>query len=100
MEKSRCLLCFTCVIKVLRLTCVSGPIVKPGGIWTIIYLIYRKVFITTPPNFQPGPIYFYLKIVIYRNQMFEMKRDTKILEILIASYDHSTKARPTLSLLW
>ena len=43
---------------------------------------------------------FYLKIVIYRNQMFEMKRDTKILEILIASYDHSTKARPTLSLLW
>ena len=48
----------------------------------------------------PGPIYFYLKIVIYRNQMFEMKRDTKILEILIASYDHSTKARPTLSLLW
>ena len=29
-----------------------------------------------------------------------MKRDTKILGILIASYDHSTKARPTLSLLW
>ena len=52
MEKSRCLLCFTCVINVLRLTCVSGTIVKPGGIWTIIYLIYRKVFITTPPNFQ------------------------------------------------
>ena len=40
--------------------------------------------------YMPGPIYFYLKIVIYRNQMFEMKRDTKILEILIASYDHST----------
>ena len=37
---------------------------------------------------------------MHRYQMFEMKGDTKILEILIASHDHSTKARPTLSLLW
>ena len=34
-----------------------------------------------------GPIYFNLKIVIHRNQMFEMKRDTKILEILIGEND-------------
>ena len=55
--------------------------------------------ILQPLIFSPGPIYFYLKIVIHRNQIFEVKRNTKILEILVASYDHSTKARPTLSLL-
>ena len=46
-----------------------------------------------------GLIYSNLKIDIHRNQIFEMKRDTEILKILVASYDHSTKARPTLSLL-
>ena len=66
-----------------------------------VYSLIKEVdFQSWIEYFTEGPIYFYLKIVIYRNQMFEMKRDTKKLEILIASYDHSTKARPTLSLLW
>ena len=39
-----------------------------------------------------GLIYSNLKIDIHRNQIFEMKRDTEILKILVASYDHSRKA--------